>query len=119
MQNRFKELNFDSAGITPILQPHMDRRSEKFLQSKNIIDTQHLPKKIDHKIVINSKIIYAMDVFILMELNKMFPRHRDKFKLFNYLDPSSRVLDPYKFNDQEYLEVMCQINRIVEKFDDL
>ena len=55
MQERFKQFNFDSAGINPILQPHMDRRSEKFLKSKNILDTQHLPKKIDHKIVINSK----------------------------------------------------------------
>ena len=45
----------------------------------------------------------------------MFPRYRDKFKLFNYLDPSSRVLDPYKFSDQSLSKSMCQINRIVKK----
>ena len=30
LKKRFPECNFNSAGLKPLLSPHMDRRSEKF-----------------------------------------------------------------------------------------
>ena len=117
LKHRFTNLNFDSAGIQPISRPHMDRRSEKFLKSLSIDGLQHFPKRISQKIISNSKIVFALDPMVLMQLNKMFPNEARKFLLLNYKDSKNIIYDPYTMDDNSYMDVMKNIQNIVENLD--
>ncbi len=117
LKHRFTNLNFDSAGIQPISRPHMDRRSEKFLKSLSIDGLEHFPKRISKKIISNSKVVFALDPMVLMQLNKMFPNESKKFLLLNYKDSKNIIYDPYTMDDDSYMDVMKNIQNIVENLD--
>ena len=67
-----------SYGINPILKTHMDPRSIKFLDEKNIKTEIHSPKKISSKVMEDAYKVFAMDEDILFQLNKNFTSRRPK-----------------------------------------
>ena len=103
-----------SAGINPIYIGGMDKRSISYLEKKGLSNTLHTPKKINLKIVKNSSYIFCLDHEILMILNKLFPTYKKKLILLNYKNPQIRLADPYKFNQDEYLEIMENISKAID-----
>ena len=90
-------LEIISAGLAPLAKSSMDARSINFLNKYNIDAALHSPKKITEQLVRNSKIIFALDVQVLMDLNKIFPAHMKKIKLLNYQFPKKNLSDPFLF----------------------
>ena len=103
---------FDSAGISPIIASNMDPRSHFFLEKNNYPRQIHTPKKLSLKIIKNSEIVFAVDHYVLAKLNHIFPRHRNKFKLLSYQHKEISLSDPYRFNENEYENVMKDIEFI-------
>ena len=115
LNSKYKEkYEFFSAGISPIFQPGMDPRSLKFLNSLNISSKIHTPKNLNKKIFEYFDYFLAVDLFVLNELNTRHKKYRNKFRLltsqFNNID----IIDPYKFDDENYIEVMKDIAKVVE-----
>ena len=83
LKNKFKNsLKVDSAGINPMVSAGMDPRSADYLIQNNIAFEVHNPKKIDKNFLNCSDVVFAMDVMVLMHLNKTYKNFRHKFKLF-------------------------------------
>lgn len=112
LKNRFKSRNIISAGINPLFDGDMDPRSRAFLNSNNITFKTHTPKKISSIIVNKYDLILAMDVLVLMSLNRLFPSHKSKFKIFNFQNQNLNFRDPYKLNEEDYAEVMSNILKV-------
>ena len=53
-----------------------------------------------------------MDVLVLMSLNRLFPSHKSKFKIFNFQNQNLNFRDPYKLNEEDYAEVMSNILKV-------
>ena len=76
-KNRFKSiLNVDSAGLSPMVSAGMDPRSISYLKENNKIYEIHNPKKIDKNFLNSSNIVFAMDILVLMHLNKTYKNYR-------------------------------------------
>ena len=108
---------FFSAGISPIELPNMDPRSLKFLQENNIDYDLHTPKKINKKMLDYFDKILAVDFFVLNQLNIAFPKYRDKFRSLTGQFKEINILDPYKFQLDEYIKVMNDIKYVVDNIN--
>ena len=106
-----------SAGLNPLYGKNMDPRSLDFLKKKNISSSIHSPQKITNKIIQTSEIIFAIDTEILIKLNKLFPKYKQKIKLFSFNSPSVRIYDPHIMNDKEYEREMLKIESIVNEIE--
>ena len=103
-----------SAGLTPLAKSTMDTRSISFLEKYKIDSTLHSPKKITTSIVRNSKIIFALDIQVLMELNNAFPSYIDRIKLLNYQHPQKSLPDPYILDNEGSMRVMEDLRYVVD-----
>ena len=110
LKNKSKQsLKINSAGIMPMTLPNFDKRSQNFLDRNNISYGLHLPKKVTKDLIDEHDSILAFDLIVLNELNKEFPKSKSKFKIFNYLNKSLYISDPYKSNVEDYNLVMGNI----------
>ena len=105
----------NSAGLKPMISAGMDPRSIDYLKKNNISLTIHNPKKVDRNFFNSCDVVFAMDINILMLLNKTFKKYRDKIKLFSYQHKNLNIIDPYKLPEKEYKNVMGDINFVIEK----
>lgn len=117
MRKRFPQHQIISAGIHPILEPNMDRRSESFLQLNGFKDTQHMPRKISSNLISASNIVFALDPIILMKLNELFPKFKHKFYVLNHQMPKNSLSDPYKMNEENYNEIMKRIDVVINSIN--
>ena len=67
--------------------------------------------------IIESEIVFAMDMKILLELNKRFKNYSDKFKLFSLKNENLILNDPYKFNEKDYTVIMDKIDYVASKIE--
>ena len=114
LQNKYTDLEIISAGINPFFGKNMDPRSVKFLGKQNILNFDHVPRKITNEIVVNFDRVFAMDTEILINLNNSFPSLKNKFQLFNHHMPSTKIYDPFKMNEDDYMRIMQQIRLVSE-----
>lgn len=112
----FKNTNFFSYGIDPLIMANMDPRSVSFLNEINVDDTSHLPKKINSENLGQIDIVLCMDHFVLSLLNQKFKTSRTKFRLFSFKKLSTVIDDPYKLNDKKYHEIMARIKDVCDDF---
>ena len=108
---------FFSAGITPISLPNMDPRSIKFLQENNVNHNFHTPKKISKKMLSYFNKFLAVDLFVLNQLNVRYPKYKHKFRLLTTQFSDIKIIDPYKFQAEEYTKVMNDIKYVTEKIE--
>ena len=106
-----------SAGLSPMVVADMDERSKKFLKELSLPHDNHLPQKITEKIMKESNMVFAMDLLVLGELNRVFAKYKEKIKLLNYQLPKENLYDPFKFNDDDYNQAMNKIKRVVDNID--
>ena len=104
--------NFISAGIKPIFDGGMDKRSSLFLNSIGISEVQHSPKKINKALVEESDLIFAIDTMVLAKLNADYSGHKKKIKLLTYQNPRIRLQDPFNMNNEDYLFIMEKLQNI-------
>ena len=117
LKNKFKNsLRVDSAGISPMVSAGMDSRSVEFLKDNNIALEMHSPKKIDKNFLNSSDVIFAMDITVLMHLNKSYKNFGHKFKLFTHQQRNLHIKDPYRLCEEEYKNVMSKIKFVVDSF---
>ena len=117
LKNKFKtSLKVESVGINPMVSAGMDSRSIDYLKKNNIPYEVHNPKKIDKNFLKSSDIVFAMDMKILMHLNKTYTNFRHKFKLFTYKHRNIKILDPYELSEEEYKNVMDKIKFVIDSF---
>lgn len=109
LQNKFDSIIFESYGLQPLVDPNMDPRSRKFLDKKGVNYENHVPRKINAQIIENSDMVLCMDHFILMSLNKFFPKSASKFKIFSHVSINTIIEDPYHFDEKKYDELMEKI----------
>ena len=113
-QDKFKDHYFFSAGFEPKYGVTMDKRSENYLNTCGITDTKHMPRKITREIISKTDLVFAVDAFILMNLNKVFPHAKEKIKLLTYQNPKIILSDPYNLNLDQYQIVMEDIKNAVD-----
>ena len=117
LKSKFKHsLKVDSAGINPMISAGMDSRSVDFLKKNNIAFEMHSPKKIDKNFLNSSDVIFAMDITVLMHLNKSYKNFIHKFKLFTHQQGNLQIKDPYRLSEEEYKNVMDKIKFVVDSF---
>ncbi len=115
LENKFKNsLKVDSAGIDPMISAGMDLRSVNYLKENNYAYEIHNPKKINKVFLKSCDIVFAMDAYILMYLNKTYKNFRHKFKLFTYKKRNLQIKDPYRLSEEEYVNVMDKIKFVVD-----
>ena len=118
LKNKFKHLlKVDSAGINPMVSAGMDSRSVDYLKENNIVFEMHNPKKIDKNFLNSLDVVFAMDVMVLMHLNKTYKNFRHKFKLFTHQHGNLQIKDPYRLSEEEYKNVMDKIKFVVDRFE--
>ena len=117
LQNRYPNNNFSSAGIKPIYKADMDTRSKNFLNSIGITPKLHTPKGVNTLILKKSDLALVMDLMLLMELNKKFPKYKNKIKLFTFQSPDKRIVDPYSFDLDNYNRVMSDIESVCDSLN--
>ena len=116
LKKRFGDnYRFISAGLNPMKTSGMHTLSEKFLNYKKIENILHIPRTITTDQVKISKLVLAADQNILMELNKRFPRHKDRIRALNFRSPKHHVFDPIQMCEERYMKVMQNIQIIVDE----
>lgn len=112
-----KDINVFSAGIHPMIGAGMDKRSLEWLEKNNYKIEVHQPKKITMELTKRCDLILALDHFILMHLNRMFPSLHKKIKLISYqFENDVNLKDPYRFDKDKYEKVMLDIEKVAENF---
>ena len=111
------KFNIISAGLSPMISADMDPRSKNFLKKFDVPYDKHLPRRVTEKIMQDSSLIFGIDLLVLQELNRLFPRFKNKIKLLNYQLPKISLFDPFKYDDAEYIEVMKRIKRVIDHID--
>lgn len=115
LKHRFgDEYEFFSAGLSPISLPSMDPRSLDFLKQNDMQYPFHIAKKINKKMLSYFDYFFAVDLFVLNELNKLFPKYSHKFKLFTSQFNNLNIIDPYRIRNKEYMKVMDDIKYVTE-----
>ena len=118
LKSRFKEkFEFLSAGISPIAQPNMDSRSLKFLKENNVYHDFHTPKKINKRMLNYFDHFFAVDLFVLNQLNIIFPKYQHKFSSLTSKFIDINIIDPYQLKDDEYLRTMNDIKYVTENIN--
>jgi len=110
-------IDVKSAGIKPIIDSKMDGRSRAFLSEKGFNDLTHTPRKITQKIVSNADLILCMDHMILMTLNQLFPRAKNKFKIFTFESSVNQIDDPFQMDSEGYIKIMNDIEKTVDELN--
>ena len=119
LQNKgFKNTNFVSYGIEPLIMANMDPRSVSFLREIGVDKTTHLPKKINSEILGQIDIVLCMDHFVLSLLNQKFKTSRTKLRLFSFKKIMTVIDDPYKASDEKYNEIMNRIKSVCDDFNE-
>ncbi len=118
LKKRFgTKYEFFSAGISPIALPNMDPRSLKFLQENQIKHNFHTPKKISGKMLDYFDKFLAVDFYVLNQLNITYPKFMDKFCSLTSQFSEINIIDPYQFQNEEYMKTMNDIKHVVERID--
>ena len=107
-----KKFLVKSAGISPITRSGMDIRSINWLEENNYSYSLHEPKKITSSMVKNSKLVFCLDTLVLIQMNKMFPSYKNKFKCLNFQMPKIKLDDPYHYSPEDYNYVMEKIENV-------
>ena len=115
MAFKFDRLSYSSAGLSPILSNKMDERSRDYLINVGINDLTHIPKQITYVQMNRSQTVFAMDPYVLLNLNNLYPKFKSKIKLFNYCNPKISIKDPFKYDEAHYEKVMKNINKICDE----
>ena len=115
LKKRFgKKYEFFSAGLAPISMPSMDPRSAKFLKEENINYGLHTPKKINKRMLDYFDQFLAIDFYVLNQLNISHSKYRHKFVSFTSQFDDLSILDPFRFQDYDYLRTMNDIKHVAE-----
>ena len=118
LKKRFgNKYEFFSAGISPISQPNMDKRSLKFLQDENVDHDFHTPKKVNLKMLNYFDKFLAVDFYVLNQLNVSFPKYKHKFCLLTGQFSDISIVDPYRLQEDGYVRTMHDIKQVVEKIN--
>lgn len=118
MKEKYKDKAIvSSAGLSPLPTSEMDKRSRNYLETIGFQPALHMPRKLESFNAKEAKLILALDMLILSELNKNFPYLRQKIKLLNFKKPFERLNDPFKYDDEKYFDMMNKIKRIIEETD--
>ena len=116
LKKRFlNEYEFFSAGISPISLPNMDPRSLRFLKENNVINNLHTKKKISKKMITYFDIFLAVDLYVLNQLNTIYPKYKNKFASLTMQFRDINIIDPYHFQPDEYKKVMNDIKYVSEQ----
>lgn len=116
LKHRFgDEYEFFSAGLSPISLPSMDPRSLDFLKQNDMQYPFHIAKKINKKMLSYFDYFFAVDLFVLNELNKSFPKYKSKFRLITSQFNDVSIIDPYRLQNDEYIKVMNNIKYVTAK----
>ena len=115
-KEKFNNLRVDSAGLSPMVSAGMDSRSVEYLKENKIVCEIHNPKRVDKSFLNSFDIVFAMDAFVLMQLNKTFKNFSNKFKLFTYQHRNLQILDPYRLSEEKYKNTMDEIKFVVDHF---
>ncbi len=110
-----KDIEVISAGIQPLNEYDMDKRSRNYLDKLGVQSDIHVPKRITKIMIDTSDIILAMDHQVLFELNKAFSNSKDKIKIFTHQHSNQLIADPYRFTLDRYNSVMEKINYICQE----
>lgn len=111
------EFEFKSRGIIQFDLGGMDVRSQEYLNKLHKKVSFHQPRKVTKKEIQEAYIVYALDLKILMNLNKNYKKHTKKIKLLSLDDENIILSDPYRFNDYDYKEIMEKINYVCSNID--
>ena len=118
LKKRFgNKYEFFSAGLSPISQPNMDLRSLEFLKENNVNHSFHTPKKINKKMLNYFDKFLAVDFYVLSQLNITYPKYRHKFFSLTSQFSDVNIIDPYKFQADEYSRTMNDIKYVVENIN--
>lgn len=117
LKKRYPQHEFFSAGLSPLFEPNMDIRSSNFLEKNNVHNILHSPKKLSKKILNYFDYIVAVDIIVLNELNKIFPKYSFKFKLATSQFKNIELNDPYHLSDIEYEDIMEKILYVSKNID--
>ena len=108
---------FFSAGISPISLPSMDPRSLDYLKENNINHSFHTPKKVNKKMLDYFDRFLAVDFYVLNQLNISYPKYKHKFHSLTIQFSDINILDPYRFQSNDYIKIMNDIRHIANKID--
>ena len=115
LRHRFKdEYEFFSGGVSPIAKPNMDPRSQKFLRENDVNYGFHTPKKIYRRLFDYFVVFLAVDLYVLNQLNTSFPNYKKKFYSLTAQFKDINIVDPYRFNEDEYSKSMHSIKHVAE-----
>lgn len=103
--------NVTSSGISPMVASTMDKRSKKFLEDEGYNSELFVPKKVTSSMIIECKLTLALDFKVFKTLIDNYGK-RKSIKMFNFLEPSTLVPDPYNCNSEDYLFIMKDIKRL-------
>ena len=101
------DIEVSSSGIKPYQLAKMDDRSAQFLADNGIHPSAHLPRELKQKKREPNDLIICFELSIIHFIWKKYPSQRDHLKIYNYLDPSIKINDPFKLktHDEYYSEM--------------
>ena len=95
----------------------MDPRSQKFLEENNIKNIIHTPKKLNKKILNYFDLIIPIDIYVMHELCRIYPKYVYKFRLATLQFKDTEINDPYLLSDEEYKDIMLKIRYVAKNIN--
>lgn len=100
-----------SAGIIDFIRPSMHISSLNFLKSNAYEDLFHNPKIVTYEALNNADIIFCLDHEVAEHIRKNFYKFFTKIKMYNFLNSSISTVDPISFNDNDYIQIMENLEK--------
>jgi len=109
------EHEIDSAGLIQYEKMGMDPRSLEFLKDFFTDMPLHQPKIITNQLIDRADLVFAIDLKVMMQLNKLYKQHIRKIKLFSIAGERTNINDPINYNKEDYQEIMKKIDYVSSK----
>lgn len=111
-------IDFYSRGINSHNLVSMDPRSISFLESMNVTFEPHYPADIRVHDCEQSTFLFTLDSTVNDNLRMLFKGYENKTFALNHCDPFLPTEDPFRFNEDKYLDIMNSIQKICSKLHD-
>lgn len=102
-----------SAGISPTVGVPIN--AIKAARTFNVDLVNHIPKRVDEKMLEEADYIFAMDEYILRSLIVSYPEYAEKtYLITEFVGEHGSVPDPYMTNIKTYIRVYKLIEGLVK-----
>lgn len=109
LKKKKPSLEVKSAGIHGLKGRTIEKNGIDLLKANGYIETDHVARKLNNKMILDADIILTMENFHVQNLIKTYPESSGKIMLLGKWIDDLQIFDPYRKSSEVFVQVFRQI----------